>query len=57
MSIAVSCCSLIKVRDALGIIIKYIPFPEHLKGKYQTYTCAKKEWDYKFTTIKEYLQV
>jgi len=38
-------------------IIKYIPFPEHLKGKYQTYTCAKKEWDYKFTTIKEYLQV
>ena len=38
-------------------IIKHIPFPEHLKGKYQTYTCAKKEWDYKFTTIKEYLQV
>ena len=38
-------------------IIKYIPFPKHLKGKYQTYTCAKKEWDYKFTTIKEYLQL
>jgi ADP-L-glycero-D-manno-heptose 6-epimerase len=38
-------------------IIKYIPFPENLKGKYQTYTCAKKEWDYKFTTVKEYLQV
>jgi ADP-L-glycero-D-manno-heptose 6-epimerase len=38
-------------------IIKYIPFPEHLKGKYQTYTCAKKEWDYKFTTVKEYLQL
>ena len=37
--------------------IEYIPFPENLKGKYQTYTCAKKEWDYKFTTIKEYLQV
>ena len=37
--------------------IEYIPFPEHLEGKYQTYTCAKKEWDYKFTTIKEYLQV
>ena len=32
--------------------------PKHLKGKYQDYTCAKKEWgDYKFTTIKEYLQV
>ena len=37
--------------------IEYIPFPEHLEGKYQTYTCAKKEWDYKFTTVKEYLQV
>ena len=35
--------------------IEYIPFPEHLKGKYQDYTCAKKEWDYKFTSVKEYL--
>ncbi len=37
--------------------IECIPFPEYLKYKYQKYTCAKKEWDYKFTTIKEYLQV
>ena len=37
--------------------IECIPFPEYLKNKYQKYTCAKKEWDYKFTTIKEYLQV
>ena len=37
--------------------IEYIPFPKHLKGKYQDYTCAKKEWDYKFTTVKEYLQL
>ena len=45
------------VAEKYNGIIKYIPFPEHLKGKYQTYTCAKKEWgDYKFTTIKEYLQ-
>lgn len=37
--------------------IEYVPFPDHLKGKYQTYTCAKKEWgDYKFKTVKEYLQ-
>lgn len=37
--------------------IEYIPFPNHLKGKYQDYTCAKKEWgDYKFITIKEYLR-
>ena len=37
--------------------IEYIPFPKHLEGKYQDYTCAKKEWDYKFTTVKEYLQL
>ena len=37
--------------------IEYIPFPEHLKGKYQTYTCAKKEWDNKFISVKEYLQL
>ena len=45
------------VAEKYNGIIKYIPFPEHLKGKYQTYTCAKKEWDYKFTTIKDYLQL
>ena len=38
--------------------IEYIPFPKHLECKYQEYTRAKKEWgDYKFTTVKEYLQV
>lgn len=37
--------------------IEYISFPSHLKGKYQDYTCAKKEWgDYKFVTIEEYLK-
>lgn len=35
--------------------IELIPFPKHLSGKYQTYTCAKKEFDYKFKTVKEYL--
>ena len=45
------------VAEKYNGIIKYIPFPEHLEGKYQTYTCAKKEWDYKFTSIKEYLQL
>ena len=45
------------VAEKYNGIIKYIPFPEHLEGKYQTYTCAKKEWDYKFTTVREYLQL
>ena len=35
--------------------IEYIPFPEHLQGKYQTYTCADNQFDYKFKTVKEYL--
>lgn len=37
--------------------IEYVSFPEHLKGKYQDYTCAKREWgDYKFITVEEYLK-
>ena len=37
--------------------IEYIDFPEHLKGKYQDYTCADMKWigDYKFKSVKEYL--
>jgi ADP-L-glycero-D-manno-heptose 6-epimerase len=35
--------------------IEYIPFPEHLQGKYQTYTCARKEFDYKFMSVASYL--
>lgn len=38
-------------------IIEYIPFPDHLVGKYQDYTCAKKEWgDYKFISVEGYLK-
>ena len=44
------------VAEKYNGIIKYIPFPEQLKGKYQTYTCAKIGWDYEFTTVEEYLQ-
>jgi len=37
--------------------INMVPFPEHLIGKYQNYTCAKKEWDdYNFITVEEYLK-
>ena len=37
--------------------IELIPFPDHLQGKYQTYTCADNQFDYQFKTVKEYLQV
>ena len=37
--------------------VEYIPFPDHLKGKYQDYTCATEEWgDYKFMTVEDYLK-
>ena len=37
--------------------IEYIPFPDHLKGKYQDYTCAKPTWvDYKFIAVEDYLK-
>lgn len=37
--------------------IEYIDFPEHLKGKYQDYTCADMKWigDYKFKSVADYL--
>jgi ADP-L-glycero-D-manno-heptose 6-epimerase len=37
--------------------IKTIPFPKHLKGKYQDYTCADVSWiDYQFRSVESYLQ-
>lgn len=39
-----------------GGTIEYVPFPKHLIGKYQTYTCANMEGvEYKFKTVEEYL--
>ena len=35
--------------------IEYIPFPDHLKDKYQTYTCADNNFDYEFKTVEQYL--
>ena len=45
------------VANKYGGEIEYIPFPKHLVGKYQSYTCAKPTWgDYKFTTVEDYLK-
>jgi len=42
--------------DKYGGEIEMIPFPDHLKGKYQTWTAASPIWgDYIFKTVKEYL--
>jgi ADP-L-glycero-D-manno-heptose 6-epimerase len=39
--------------------INTIPFPDHLVGKYQTYTCANMSWlkNYTFKTVEDYLQL
>ena len=37
--------------------IKWVEFPQHLKGKYQGYTKALEEWDdYEFMTVEDYLK-
>lgn len=39
-----------------GAEIIEIPFPEHLKGKYQFMTRSKKDWyGYKFTQVEQYI--
>jgi ADP-L-glycero-D-manno-heptose 6-epimerase len=43
------------IADKYNAKIEYIPFPEHLKGKYQEHTCASKQFDHKFTTVEEYV--
>ena len=37
--------------------IEYVPFPEHLKGKYQYLTIAEKVWDYQFINVAQYLNL
>ena len=44
------------VAEKQGGEIEYVPFPDHLVGKYQTYTCADMSWNnYRFKTVKDYL--
>lgn len=44
------------IADKYNATIEYIPFPEHLKNKYQTNTCAKREFDHEFTTVESYIK-
>ena len=42
--------------------IEYVPFPDHLIGKYQAYTCANMDWlkigdlPYQFKTMEDYVK-
>jgi ADP-L-glycero-D-manno-heptose 6-epimerase len=45
-----------KVVENYGGEIRYIPFPDHLKGKYQNFTCAKEDFPgHNYITVAEYL--
>lgn len=39
-----------------GAKIKEIPFPEDLDGKYQIFTSAKKDFNHRFITVRDYLE-
>tara|TARA_B100000287_G_scaffold103431_1_gene95634 strand:+ start:5359 stop:6168 length:810 start_codon:yes stop_codon:yes gene_type:complete len=44
------------VAEKEGAEIEMIPFPEHLIGKYQDYTCADPSWyKYDYKSVEEYL--
>jgi len=47
------------VAEKEGAEINYVPFPEHLKGKYQYFTKADMRWvkKYQYITIPDYLQL
>ena len=39
-----------------GAEIEVIPFPKHLEGKYQEYTCADTSWySHDYTSVLEYI--
>ena len=45
------------IADKYDVGIQHIPFPEHLKGKYQSMTRAKDEgWGIKFKTVGDYVK-
>jgi ADP-L-glycero-D-manno-heptose 6-epimerase len=43
------------IQKKYGGEIVEIPFPRHLKEKYQFYTCANSDFDYKFKSLEEWL--
>lgn len=44
------------IADKYNARIEYIKFPEHLKNKYQYNTCARKDFDHNFITVKEHVK-
>ena len=41
-----------------GAEIEVIPFPKHLEGKYQEYTCADTSWhQHDYASVSEYMGI
>lgn len=45
------------IADRYDAKIEKVPFPDHLKGKYQFFTCSQSHFDRKFTSIEEYVSL
>jgi ADP-L-glycero-D-manno-heptose 6-epimerase len=45
------------IAEKYNATIEIIPFPEHLKEKYQNYTCSRNHFDKQFKTVKDYINV
>jgi ADP-L-glycero-D-manno-heptose 6-epimerase len=45
------------IADKYNAKIEHIPFPDHLKGKYQNFTCAQVHFDRDFMSIEEYVSL
>jgi ADP-L-glycero-D-manno-heptose 6-epimerase len=43
------------IANRYGSQLEFIPFPEHLREKYQYYTCSKNDFDHRFTSVEEYV--
>ena len=43
------------VADKYDVPIKFIPFPEIIKGKYQRWTCARKIFDHDFMMVEDFV--
>lgn len=43
------------VADKYDVPVKFIDMPEIIKGKYQRYTCARRQFDHKFISVKEFV--
>lgn len=45
------------IADKYNSDIQVIPFPDHLKEKYQKYTLSRNHFDKKFMTVREYVEI